>query len=203
MIRFISCGQEDKAIEVFNHLYQVNMTNNTTTEKGVQNFVFNVNLSIMRLMSPKSGIDVMEKVNFEEAITLLHDITERNIEMVSEWCRQKWVTKSARMENLLNYVDANLTESMLSLDMVANYFGVSPSLVSRLFAEQHGERFHDYVNKQRIQKSLDMLLSNESKTDISKIAAQVGYTSGATFRRLFKKYMSVSPSEYRTNMLKI
>ena len=157
----------------------------------------------MKLLSPDSGIDVMEKVNREEAITVLHDITRENIGLVSKWCRQKWMAKSARMENLLSYVDANLTESTLSLDMVAGYFGISPSLVSRLFAEQHGERFHDYVNKQRVQKSLDMLTSTESRTDISEIASRLGYTSDATFRRLFKKYMGVSPSEYRSSMLEI
>jgi len=84
-----------------------------------------------------------------------------------------------------------------------HYFGILPSLVSRLFTEQHGERFHDYVNKQRVQKSLEFLLSTDSKMDISAIASQVGYTSDATFRRLFKKYIGVAPSEYQANMWRI
>jgi len=86
--------------------------------------------------------------------------------------------------------------------MVAGYFGISSSLVSRLFTEQHGERFHDYVNKQRIQKSMEYLVSVDGKMDILEIALSVGYTSDATFRRLFKKYVGVSPSEYRASMWK-
>ena len=81
--------------------------------------------------------------------------------------------------------------------MVANHFDVSSSLVSHIFAENYGIGFLDYINSKRVQKALDYLVKRDEEQEISQIAAQVGYTSDATFRRVFKKYVGVTPSRFR------
>ena len=51
------------------------------------------------------------------------------------------------------------------------------------------------IEKLRMEKSCDLIKNTDMK--IAEIAEAVGYTSGASFRRAFKKITGMSPVEYR------
>lgn len=96
---------------------------------------------------------------------------------------------------VLSYLNDHLFDENLSLTALAEYFGVSESVVSRKIRSMTNFNFLDYVNKKRIEHAAILLLSTDiSVNDLSKT---VGYGSDITFRRLFKKYMGITPSEYR------
>ncbi|MFQ8584456.1 MAG: helix-turn-helix domain-containing protein [Holdemania massiliensis] len=96
---------------------------------------------------------------------------------------------------VLSYLNDHLFDENLSLTALAGYFGVSESVVSRKIRSMTNSNFLDYVNKKRIEHSAILLLSTDvSVNDLSKT---VGYGNDITFRRLFKKYMGITPSEYR------
>jgi AraC-like DNA-binding protein len=71
---------------------------------------------------------------------------------------------------------------------------VSPSYISRLFSEGFGTNYHRYVKEKRMAIAMELLCRD---MDISAIAIAAGYDCDVTFRRAFKHYMGVSPSEYR------
>ena len=52
-----------------------------------------------------------------------------------------------------------------------------------------------YIEKLRIEKACHLIKNTDMK--ITEIAETVGYASGASFRRAFKKVTGVSPVEYR------
>lgn len=99
-------------------------------------------------------------------------------------------------EALYQFVDENLCNSDLSLNFVANAFSLSDSYVSRLFKEKTGTNFLDYMNRARIEKA-KMILLSESQTSIQDIGIRVGYDSDTTFRRIFKKYEGITPTQFR------
>ena len=94
------------------------------------------------------------------------------------------------------FVDENLCNSDLSLNFVANAFSLSDSYVSRLFKEKTGTNFLDYMNRARIEKA-KMILLSESQTSIQDIGIRVVYDSDTTFRRIFKKYEGITPTQFR------
>ncbi|UZQ86925.1 helix-turn-helix transcriptional regulator [Thermoclostridium stercorarium] len=53
----------------------------------------------------------------------------------------------------------------------------------------------DYLNTYRIEKAKNML--KNSNLNLEKIALSVGYNNIQSFKRYFKKYEGITPSEYR------
>jgi len=95
--------------------------------------------------------------------------------------------------NILNYIDENINNANLSLDLVAESVNKSIPYVSKFFKEQIGCYFLDYLNRKRIGKAKELL---NGQMTIAQIALLVGYNSDVAFRRVFKKYEGITPSEY-------
>ena len=97
---------------------------------------------------------------------------------------------------ILNWLDAHLCDENLSLSYFAETFSLSESNMSRKIKALTGENFLSYVNKKRIEHACTLLKT----TDLSvlHIARVSGYENDITFRRIFKKYMGITPGEYRS-----
>lgn len=100
-----------------------------------------------------------------------------------------------KLNTVLDFIDVNYTESLNLADM-ADMAGFSKYHFSRLFTKYTGHSFCDYINLRRI-KAAESLLSNDDLS-ITEIAMQSGFSSIATFNRLFKGFKGCSPSEYRS-----
>lgn len=84
----------------------------------------------------------------------------------------------------------------LSLDSVSMEIDVTPYYFSRLFKEETGINFIEYVNKLRIDKAKE-LLNSDGNMSIKEICMEVGFSDPNYFSRQFKKYAGISPTEYR------
>jgi AraC-like DNA-binding protein/Tfp pilus assembly protein PilO len=95
---------------------------------------------------------------------------------------------------LLEFVDYSIQNPGLSLQYVADKFNVSVSLVSKAFKDACGMGFNHYVNRRRLEAAKELLASG---SDINTAAKMSGYGNDTTFRRLFKDFTGLTPSEYR------
>ena len=67
--------------------------------------------------------------------------------------------------------------------------------MSTLFKERTGQKFVDYLNQIRVEKSKELLKNTDKK--MYQIAKAVGYDNVKYFFRVFKKYEKITPEEYR------
>jgi AraC-like DNA-binding protein len=95
---------------------------------------------------------------------------------------------------LLELVDSLIQDPNLSLQYVAERFAVSVSLISKVFKEAEGVGFNHYINNRRMEIAKELLVSG---FDIIAAAKMAGYSNDTTFRRLFKNYTGMTPSDYR------
>ncbi len=93
-----------------------------------------------------------------------------------------------------NYIDHNF-RSNLKLEGIAPLFGYSSAYLGRLINRATGESFNSYVDHRRIEYSKELLVENRLK--VYEIAQQAGYSNVDYFHKKFKKYVGVSPAEYR------
>ncbi|WP_028548909.1 response regulator transcription factor [Paenibacillus sp. UNC451MF] len=100
------------------------------------------------------------------------------------------------LETALQYIDANLFEEELTLDMVAGKLGITPTYFSHYFKKKMNETFVQYRLRKRIEKAKQLLSIPHYK--IIDIVTEVGYDSYPHFSRLFKKATGYSPTEYRS-----
>ena len=95
------------------------------------------------------------------------------------------------------YIDQNYQKD-ISLDEVSRMVDISPYYFSKLFKQEQGENFIEYLTRTRMQKARQLL--KDQKYSIKEICAMCGYSDPNYFSRIFKKYEGVTPSEYRERL---
>jgi AraC-like DNA-binding protein len=103
-------------------------------------------------------------------------------------------TSTGKVEELLNFN----REIYLTLEECAKLLNVSPrTLIRRLEAEQTS--FHTLIEARR--KALVVGLLANPNISIEAIGLELGYEYTTNFRRAFKRWFTVTPSEYRQQQL--
>lgn len=83
----------------------------------------------------------------------------------------------------------------ITLAGMAEAFNISPGYFSRLFKEETGVSFKNYLIGIRMEKAKALLLKSDAV--ISETAWEVGYSDPNYFSEAFRKFEGMSPSEYR------
>ncbi len=97
-------------------------------------------------------------------------------------------------EIAIDYINKNYKKD-IDINMVAEHAGISYSHMRKVFRDETGDSITNYINRMRIEES-KKLLKHTSMT-VREIALKVGYNNEQSLIRFFKKYMSISPGEYR------
>lgn len=93
-----------------------------------------------------------------------------------------------------DYIQAHYSED-ISLDIIAGYIKVSPTYLSRIFAQEQGKGVQEYLTDLRLQKAKQLLTQTNDK--VYEIAVKVGYPDAVYFNKVFKKHTGKTPKEYR------
>lgn len=92
------------------------------------------------------------------------------------------------------YIQVNYKKPIRLID-VANFLELNPAYFSRIFRQQTGVCFVDYLTEIRMNKATEFL--RNSNMNISEIAEEVGFIRSRYFTEIFKKRKGMTPSEYR------
>lgn len=103
-------------------------------------------------------------------------------------------SRNRRIRRLTAYIQKNLTEE-LTLEVLADYIGLTPSHLSRYFYDKTGIHLSKWIASQRAERA--RLLMLDSDIPISEVARRAGYTSESTFRRQFREHFDTSARQYR------
>lgn len=83
----------------------------------------------------------------------------------------------------------------ITLEDTALYVGLSPSYFSKIFKDEMGTTFNNYLSLLRINKSKAVLLS--SGASIAEVCDRCGFDDQSYFTKVFKKYTGVTPGRFR------
>lgn len=95
----------------------------------------------------------------------------------------------------MSYAMDHFTESIQVAD-VAQAVYVTPNYFSRVFKEETGENFTDWLNKYRIEQAKKRM-DTEPETKVYTIAEETGFSDYKYFAFIFKKYTGYTPTSYR------
>ncbi len=98
------------------------------------------------------------------------------------------------IENIRIYMERNYQKD-ITQEYISYLFYINRSYLSTLFKARTGEKFIDYLNGIRIEKSKELLRNSERK--MYQIAKAVGYDNVKYFFRIFKKKTGITPEQYR------
>ncbi|WP_379159534.1 helix-turn-helix domain-containing protein [Paenibacillus sp. sgz5001063] len=140
------------------------------------------------------------KINLYNEYTSIHDINGY----------RKWLTDSIAVcmvhmekrsdnrtsesiEAVKHYISTHLSEE-LSLDTVAGKVFLSPKYLSKIFKEETGMNYIEYVTEKRMEKALELMAKHDMT--IEQIANTVGYGTTAYFIKKFKEKNGYTPKHY-------
>ncbi len=97
------------------------------------------------------------------------------------------------IEGILEYINGNLSGD-LSLKRLASEANFSTTYFHKLFKASTGKNLHEYIEEQRIKKSINLLISNDMT--LAQIAYECGFSSQSYFNYAFKRKMKCTPRKY-------
>jgi len=92
--------------------------------------------------------------------------------------------------------------SELTLHQLADTLSVSPHNLSEVLNTQLNQNFFDFINNYRIEQvKKDLIDPKKQNLKILSIAFDAGFNSKTSFNTIFKKYIDLTPSQFRMQAL--
>ncbi len=101
---------------------------------------------------------------------------------------------SKQIVRAIDYISDHL-HSRVRLEGAAAHLGLSEAYLSRLFKSEVGMTFNDYANRKKAEAAANLLrYSDYTDLEISNLLA---FSSQSYFIKIFKRYMGVTPKEFK------
>jgi two-component system response regulator YesN len=94
-----------------------------------------------------------------------------------------------------DYIDHHYMDPNISLQVVANLVGHSPSHFCTVFGEATGRTFKAYLTDLRVRRARELLRTTTLRT--AEVSEQVGYNDPHYFSFVFRRSTGLSPREFR------
>jgi AraC-like DNA-binding protein len=126
------------------------------------------------------------------------EVVEKCFEFVSSALRKKTNhSKSRRSEKIeaVKLALLNHPEEKWSLSRLAQLVSLSPYHLTRIFQQHVGASLHQYHLRVRLAGAIDAIL--DSKSDLTQIALDYGFSSHSHFTFAFRKMIGMTPDDFR------
>ena len=207
LLEGVKSGNLSSVKERLNDIFSYVKGTDPTGKEYIKDFFWNTISSInnIRLSLPSGDND--KKVEYRE-LSGLYGLIEKcsnadELNMILEEAAYNVAAKVNSYNNksiklilrkAVEYLQMHYFEQV-TLNEVAEYAYVSTYYISRMFKREMGKNFVDCLNEIRIDKAKEMLKDVRYKT--YEVAEKVGIPDSHYFSRLFKKYVGVTPTEFR------
>jgi AraC-like DNA-binding protein len=125
------------------------------------------------------------------------EYSSRKILSTEELQRAYGYLDLSRISNLVrNVILMNLTSSSLSADYIAQSIGLGVRTMQRRLLVE-GETYQSCLDQARLQRAGELL--QQTGLTVEEISRKLGYEEPNSFRRAFKKWHGMAPSDYRAD----
>jgi AraC-like DNA-binding protein len=140
--------------------------------------------------------ELTHKETLTEISEYLKILQAKSAQLITE---RKEGKGNSLINSVIQYIQMNY-KSDLRLSTVAEHAFLSPSYLSRLFKQEVGTNFIQYITKVRLEKSKELLRLPE--LSLAEIAAETQFGTDNNFIKVFKKHEGMTPGQYRVTLAK-
>jgi len=199
-VKQLNCENAEKEIRIFFRNLKQKAFNMALINQVCVDLFFSL-VSIMKQYGGKRDYilqeekEIFDTVSSAETIKDIEDALILFAKRVIDYLSGVKTYKSRHVINeIVNYVKANYS-SNVTLKSIARHFYMNTAYLGRIFKEETGEFFSDFVNKVRVEEARKMLLTGNFK--IYEIAQRCGYRDIDYFRDVFKRFTGINPAEFK------
>lgn len=197
---YLQTGKRNQVAETLHELENL-LYNSSDDIAGIKLFLTDLYLSIKEKIThlyhsadipfPGNG-DIIEFINQKYYLYEIILFFTEQFEMIIRSIGNP--SSEGVMDDIIRYIEHNYMDN-IKLENIAPLFGYNSSYLGKIFSKKVGEGFNVFVDKIRIKHSKELL--NNSDLKVYEIAEKVGYRNVDYFHTKFKKYVNMSPAEYR------
>ncbi|WP_141502389.1 response regulator [Paenibacillus luteus] len=199
----LESGKWDKALGILNRALGMN-TEYEPTHDQLLAIVLLVSSSLAMTFSMQNGS--LEEQLGEEFNLLLRKKSHLSRQRVWEWAEKIVIglrdQSATQLEDshqriaskVQSFIDEHLAEG-ISLQTVADYIGLHPVYLSKVYKTVTGETIGDYLYTVRMERAAYLLKHSDLK--IGDVSSQIGFLAAPHFIKIFKKHYGATPQEYR------
>lgn len=166
--------------------------------------LYQLNLELSQL--PEEARKVWENAAAPElgriigGMETLQELSHQVLPILEGQADLMWQARESRAAHTMirearRFIEENYANPDMSLTYVGEHFHIKSNYFSRLFKEETGENFVDYLARIRTEQAMRLL--KETELAVQEVAVRVGYTHYVSFNRVFKRFAGVTPGEYR------
>jgi AraC-like DNA-binding protein len=138
-------------------------------------------------------------IEFFQLLDLLSNSNETNVLASEAFSRHALRSESNRIQVAYAYILKHFTDPKLKIGDVASQVNMSESAFSHFFHKYAFRSFTQFLVDLRVGNACKQLLDTDDT--VAQICVKSGFNNLANFNRLFKKYRSCTPIDYRKRYL--
>jgi AraC-like DNA-binding protein len=193
-IRCIVSQDESGMAELFKKLeVELRKIKNFSQVKDIYNRIL-VELDHEFHFSSFIETNLLQALNDNKTLVAMMNFIKNLLMQVSQQYGNNDAKENNYCELAMEYLDKHYMNDMNITD-TADHLNISYSYLSKVFRARTGMTLTDYLNTTRIEKSKDYLTN--TFLNLSEISKEVGYNNVQSYQRFFKKYVNITPGDYR------
>lgn len=198
-------GERDACIQAFSNIFEWLQIEYYGSVNKIRAKLIELMILISRLAYDYNITQNLDSIDFISQLQSLDAVSE-----LKHWCIQRieYLTKSisearekktnSLISKAVDFIKENYRNE-ITLEDVSKEVNISPHYFSKLFKDEMGENFIDYLTTLRINTAKEIMKS--SLMSVKEICYEIGYGDPNYFSRIFKKAVGVTPTEYRDSVL--
>lgn len=139
-------------------------------------------------------VNPMNRIIACETIDELYNTVIGIVTQTSEYFKER-AAEEKLSDKVLEHIKAHYADATINVNAIGDYFGMSPSYLSKIFRKETGERLLDCIARTRIDAAKNLL--KETNHTIKEIAENTGFIDSNAFILVFKKREGITPGQYR------
>ena len=199
LYRSLLKGDIELTLQTFDYLAQQNFYNTDgkpCKQLFCQQFYHDI-VGVMARMSTQHNVaDILNElfahsqgISLDEQLFLLRNALQECCESIPIK-----VENNSLREKVLFFCQEHFMDSAMSLTMIAEYFHLSESSMSKFIKMHTGFTFSAYIESLRIHRAEELLL--QGSLSVHAISENVGYVNITTFYNAFKRKHNCTPTQW-------
>ena len=198
-------GDQAQAIKVLNQVFRKNFIQQDLEFDMGKYLFLEIMASVIKVLNDMNidRVDVLEQdlnptkdLIVCSEINQMYYIIESVVESVCKYIADNIESSENELKEIITeYVHANYTSNNISLTIIADACNITPTYLSYFFKQHTNQNISDYINNLRISDTKHLL--KKTTLTLEEISSKVGYTNSSVLIRNFKKYVGITPGQYR------
>ncbi|MFC4103418.1 AraC family transcriptional regulator [Paenibacillus xanthanilyticus] len=213
LMTVVKSGNIDAARQLLNEIIDRNLSQPAMAGEQIRCLLFDLTGTLMKTIQElgETNVDFQSVVHrsFDRLSDLktIKEINQEMLAMLERVCaytadRQSEITRKWKnaeqdgfIRSIVRYIEDHYQDVNLNITMIGEAFDMKPTYLSKLFKDHTGEGLLDKISQTRIERA--KILLREERMVLQEVMEQCGFNDLNTFSRSFKKWVGVTPGQYR------